>query len=75
MAKNYVKPIALAIQELNKNAISPPTTNAQGTIVANMGNGNYITYRPLSASSSGFDASINFNFRQIWANDRVLKFK
>lgn len=57
---------------LTKNAISK-TTNAEGTIVANMGNGNFITYRTVS--STNFPATINFNFQQLLGtNNFVLKF-
>ena len=47
---------------LAKHAIST-TTNAEGTIIANMGNGNYITYRTVS--SSGFPATIDLNFQNL----------
>jgi hypothetical protein len=58
---------------LTKNAISK-TTTADGAIVANMGNGNFITFRPLSASQSGFPATISLNFPNIWSSVRDLKF-
>jgi hypothetical protein len=58
---------------VTKNAISK-TPQSNGAIVANMGNNNFITYRPLSASTSGYKASINLDFSNIWANPRVLKF-
>jgi hypothetical protein len=39
-----------------------------------MGNGNFITFRPLSASQSGFPATISLNFPNIWSSVRDLKF-
>ncbi|MDG1571952.1 hypothetical protein OZ410_06460 [Robiginitalea sp. M366] len=57
---------------LTKHAISK-STNAEGTIIANMGNGNYITYRTVS--STGYPATINFNFQQVLGtNNFVIKF-
>lgn len=61
---------------LTKNAISK-TTQSNGTIVANMGNGNKIIFRPSSASSSGFKATIDLDFRAsgIWTKTRNVKFQ
>jgi len=56
---------------LTKNAISK-TTYPNGTIVANMGSGNLIKYR--TASSSGFPATIELEFFQIWSQARKIKF-
>lgn len=57
---------------MTKNKISS-TTNAEGTIVANMGNNNFITFRTVS--SSGFDATVSFNFQKLLnSNNFVLKF-
>jgi hypothetical protein len=61
---------------LTKNAVSVSAPNAQGTIVANMGNNCYITYR--TSSSTGAIATLDFNFPPIWGagteNIRKLKF-
>ena len=57
---------------LTKDAIST-TPYPGGTIVANMGSGNLITYR--TASSSGFPATIELKFLQIWSKARIIKFK
>lgn len=61
---------------LTKNAIST-TTQTNGAILANMGNGNYIIFRPITASSSGFVATISLDFRAagIWSQIRNVKFK
>jgi len=58
---------------LTKNAISK-TTQSNGSIVANMGNGNFITYRPITASASNFEATISLNFPNIWTSVRNIKF-
>ena len=56
---------------LTKNAISK-TTQSNGTIIANMGNGNYITFRTVS--QSGFPATIDLNFPNLFAVKQVIKF-
>ncbi len=60
---------------LTRNAISK-VTESNGAIKANMGNGNFITYRPVSASSSNFPATISLDFRAagIWTKIRNIKF-
>ena len=60
---------------LTKNAIST-ATNAEGTIVANMGNGNYIIFRTVASSNSpGVIATIEFNFLELLGtNSYKLKF-
>lgn len=59
---------------LTKHAISK-VTDSNGAIVANMGNGNFITYRTITQSGSNFPATINLDFVNIWANPRILKFQ
>jgi hypothetical protein len=41
-----------------------------------MGGGNFITYRPITASSSNIPATISLDFRAagIWSNVRDVKF-
>ena len=58
---------------LTRNAIST-STNSSGTIVANMGNGNFITFRTVS--STNFPATIDFNFPLIFGQNvtKVIKF-
>ncbi|MCF8716465.1 hypothetical protein JM658_16685 [Joostella atrarenae] len=60
---------------LTKHAVSK-TTETNGSIVANMGNGNYITYRPITASSSGIPATLSLDFRSanVWTKVREVKF-
>jgi len=59
---------------LTKNAVSVAPPNAQGTIVANMGNGNYITFRTVS--STNFPATINLNFPSIFGQTpKAIKFQ
>ncbi len=61
---------------LTKDAISK-TTQSNGTIIANMGSGNLIKFRPLSASHSGFKATIELDFKAagIWTKTRIIKFQ
>ncbi|NJB38201.1 hypothetical protein [Croceivirga sp. JEA036] len=56
---------------LSKNALSK-TTQSNGAIVANMGNGNFITFRTVS--QSGFPATIDLNFPSMFAVKQVIKF-
>ncbi|MBO0324185.1 hypothetical protein J0X14_17885 [Muricauda sp. CAU 1633] len=60
---------------LTKHAISK-TTESNGLIKANMGNGNFITYRPITASSSNVPATLSLDFRAagIWTQVRDVKF-
>ncbi len=60
---------------ITKNAIFT-TTNAEGTIVANMGDDNYITFRTVAGSNSpGVIATIEFNFIELLeTNSYKLKF-
>lgn len=60
---------------LTKNAISK-ITEANGAIKANMGNGNFITYRPVTASTGNFPATISLDFKavDIWSQVRNVKF-
>lgn len=71
---NPVKKASKLFEKLTKNAITK-TTSKDGVIKAYMGNNNYITFRPLNASSSGYKATIDFNFKNIWAKPRIIKFK
>jgi len=59
---------------LTKHAISK-ITQTNGTIVANMGNGNKIIYR--TSSSSGFPATIDLDFKAagIWTKTGSIKFQ
>ncbi|WP_318308921.1 hypothetical protein [Flagellimonas crocea] len=71
-------PVAKAselFKALTKHAISK-TNKADGVILANMGNGNFITYRPITASSSNIPATITLDFRAagIWSKVRDVKF-
>ena len=71
--KNPVSTAKGLFRALTRDAVSRPIVQSNGTIVANMGNGNFITYRTVS--SSGFPASINFNFQQLLGtNNFVIKF-
>lgn len=57
---------------LTKHALSIEEVSP-GVIKATMGNGNFITHRTIS--STGFPATINFNFQQVLGtNNFVLKF-
>ncbi|WP_222984447.1 hypothetical protein [Flagellimonas meishanensis] len=58
---------------LTKHAISK-TTEANGAITANMGNGKFITFRPISASQSKTPATITLDFKNIWSQPRNVKF-
>lgn len=58
---------------MTKHAISK-TTKSNGTIVAEMGNGNRIKYRPISASQSNAPATIDLEFSNIWTKTREVKF-
>ena len=58
---------------LTKHAVSK-STEANGAIKANMGNGNFITYRPSSASTSNIPATISLDFKGIWSQTRQVKF-
>ncbi|NJB38197.1 hypothetical protein [Croceivirga sp. JEA036] len=58
---------------LTKHAISK-TTKADGAIVADMGSGNFITYRPITASGSNVPATISLDFKTIWSKPRQVKF-
>ncbi len=58
---------------LTKHAISK-STKADGAIVADMGNGNFITFRPITASQSNTPATISLNFKNIWSKPRDVKF-
>ena len=60
--------------KLTKNAVNI-RNDANGARVADMGNGNFITFRNASQSGSNFEASINLDFKNIWSSVRVLKFK
>ena len=61
---------------LTKNALSK-VNEADGVVKANMGNGNFILFRPSSASTSNFPATITLDFRaaKIWTKQRHVKFK
>ena len=60
-------------EKLTKDAIYPPTTNAQGTIVANMGNNTYITFRTVS-DTPGVIATIDINASSLFSQIIKLKF-
>ncbi|WP_067032135.1 hypothetical protein [Allomuricauda sp. CP2A] len=71
-------PVAKAselFKTLTKHAISK-TNKTDGVILADMGGGNFITYRPITASSSNIPATISLDFRAagIWSNVRDVKF-
>jgi len=54
-------------------SISYPSS---GVRVANMGNGNYITYRNATASGSGFSATLEYNYVSLFGNNLPkLKFQ
>jgi len=61
---------------LTKNKIGNFVTGSNGSISANMGNGNFIIYRPVTASTSNFPATISLDFRAggIWTQVRNVKF-
>ena len=60
--------------ELMIKYMSVQTTTTNGTIVVNMGNARFITYRPLSASQGGFPITTSLNFPKIWSKVRDVKF-
>ena len=72
-----VLPPSLKVKELfnslTKHAISISNL-PNGVIKANMGNGNFITYRPISASLSNTPPTISLNFKNIWSKPRQVKF-
>ncbi|PIB31346.1 hypothetical protein BFP77_01900 [Maribacter sp. 4U21] len=61
---------------LTKNKIGNLITESNGALKANMGNNNFIIYRPASASQSGFPATITLDLRAagIWTKVRNVKF-
>lgn len=60
---------------LTKNAVSVSLPNAEGTIFANMGGGNFITFRTVSSPlSPNVIATIDLNFPQLFAEIVKLKF-
>lgn len=59
---------------LTKDAVSI-VTHPNGTIVADMGAGNFIKFRPITASGSDFVATIDLQFYEIWTTIRSVKFK
>lgn len=58
---------------ITKDAISVSSPNAQGTIVANMGNNTYITFRTVS-DTSGVVATIDMNASSVFSQIVKLKF-
>lgn len=69
----YTKSLEL-FKGITRNAKSI-NIQSNGARVADMGNGNFITFRPLSASSTGFEATITLDFNGIWSSIRQIKFK
>ncbi len=61
---------------MTKHKIGNLIPEVNGALKANMGNGNYITYRPITASQSGFPATISLNFKAagVWTKVRDVKF-
>ncbi|WP_439130758.1 hypothetical protein, partial [Polaribacter sp.] len=75
---SYEKSLAL-FNKITKNSISPvtTTTTANGRIikVADMGNGNYITFRNFdNTGTTNLVANIDLKFPSIWTKTRELKF-
>lgn len=71
---NPVKKCKMKFKTLTKDALEKTINPKNGAITANMGYGNYITYRPITASTSNFEATISFNFPKIWTKMRDVKF-
>jgi hypothetical protein len=59
---------------LTKDKIGNLVIQSNGSRIANMGNGNFITVRPVTASGSNFPATLQLNFPSIWNNPRIIKF-
>ena len=75
---SYEKSLVL-FNKITQNSVSPvtTTTTANGRIikVADMGNGNYITFRNFDNSgTSNLVANIDLKFPSIWSKTRELKF-
>ncbi|MBO0324182.1 hypothetical protein J0X14_17870 [Muricauda sp. CAU 1633] len=60
---------------LTKHAVSIKNL-PKGVVKADMGNGNFIIYRPITASGSNVPATITLDFKAagIWSKERHIKF-
>ena len=67
----YSKALEL-FKSLTQNA-QTVTVASNGTRIALFGNGNKIVFR--AQSSSGFPATLEMTFPEIWANTRIVKFQ
>ena len=67
----YSKALEL-FKTLTKNS-QPVTVASNGTRVALFGNGNKIVFR--AQSSSGFPATLELTFSEVWTNTRIVKFQ